>query len=444
MKPKVLSVILCLAMILSLPLLLASCTTGNGQTDDSQGGSNETDQPTDGQLEYALNESGDAYYVASVGTAGNQKHIVIDATYNGLPVIGIGCEAFAWSKGIEHITVPEGVTYIEDEAFSGCSSMKTLDLPSSITSIGEAAFAGCNITVTEYENGRYIGNDSNKYVCLVGVIDPTVPTFTVANGTKVIYSELFQYNKALTAISIPQDLTDLGTATFEGCTNLTDITIPASLLSVKDSTFKDCAGITSIALPEGLTSIGEKAFWGCSELQDLTLPQSTVSIGNDAFANIPYGDSDENGWYFGNETNPYLFLRAVQKNVTSFSVPEGTVFIGEGAFGPCSKTISSITFSSTVKHIRSDVLKGCDNLYSLHLPEGLLTIGDHAFMRNENLETVDIPASVVEIGKYVFEGCSGLKTLLYQGTVQEWEAIKKHTDWCSGASVTVQCTDGVA
>ncbi len=442
MKQKVLSVILCLVMILSISSLLASCAPGNDQTDGSHNGSGGSDQPTDGKLEYALNEAGDAYYVASVGTAGNQKHIVIDATYNGLPVTGIGCKAFEWAKGIEHITIPESITYIENEAFSGCSSMKTLDLPSSITSIGEDALAGCNITVTEYENGRYIGNDSNKYVCLVGVIDPAAPTFTVATGTKVIYSELFQYNKTLTAISIPQSVTDLGTATFEGCSNLTDITIPTSLLSVKDSTFAECDGIASITLPEGLTSIGEKAFCDCNSLKEFSLPQSIVSIGNDAFVNTPMGELHKNGYYIGNDTNPYLFLKTVQKNITSLSIPEGTVFIGEGAFGPCSKTLSSISIPNTVKHIRSDALKGCDNLYDLHLPEGLLTIGDYAFMRNENLETVNIPASVVEIGKYIFEGCSELKTILYQGTVQQWKAMKKHSDWCSGASVTVQCTDG--
>lgn len=41
------------------------------------------------------------------------------------------------------VTIPEGVTTIEDRAFYGCSSLEDLRLPQSLTKIGEAAFSRC-------------------------------------------------------------------------------------------------------------------------------------------------------------------------------------------------------------------------------------------------------------------------------------------------------------
>lgn len=53
---------------------------------------------------------------------------------------GITAYAFYGVTGIEHITVPEGVTSIPANAFYGLKSLKSVTLPSTLQSIGNYAF----------------------------------------------------------------------------------------------------------------------------------------------------------------------------------------------------------------------------------------------------------------------------------------------------------------
>ena len=47
-------------------------------------------------------------------------------------------------KNITEITVPEGVTYINEDAFKGCSNLEHVYLPNSLTAIGSGAFSMCH------------------------------------------------------------------------------------------------------------------------------------------------------------------------------------------------------------------------------------------------------------------------------------------------------------
>ena len=59
----------------------------------------------------------------------------------------IGNYAFAYSYGLEHLTVPNSATTIEEYAFRGCTSLTNITIPNSVTSIGYGAFEDCIITV---------------------------------------------------------------------------------------------------------------------------------------------------------------------------------------------------------------------------------------------------------------------------------------------------------
>jgi hypothetical protein len=44
---------------------------------------------------------------------------------------------------------------------------------------------------------------------------------------------------------------------------------------------------------------------------------------------------------------------------------------------------------------------------------------------------------------YVFNGCSDLNSITYEGTQEQWNTITKGSDWNYSAPATyVQCTDG--
>ena len=57
-------------------------------------------------------------------------------------------------------------------------------------------------------------------------------------------------------------------------------------------------------------------------------------------------------------------------------------------------------------------------------------IGSKAFSSSSSscIKSVHIPASIVAIGANVFEGCSSLKTVYFEGSESEWEEIESETD----------------
>ena len=76
----------------------------------------------------------------------------------------IGRGAFKFhSHQITEISLPYGITIINDEAFAGCM-LKEIVIPASVTTIGNFAFAGCNnlseIIFNNPANITFIGNDA--------------------------------------------------------------------------------------------------------------------------------------------------------------------------------------------------------------------------------------------------------------------------------------------
>ena len=63
----------------------------------------------------------------------------IPGTINGLPVTGIGDDAFE-NSSLTSVTIPNGVTNIGYQAFANCTSLASATIPYGVTSIGDAAF----------------------------------------------------------------------------------------------------------------------------------------------------------------------------------------------------------------------------------------------------------------------------------------------------------------
>ena len=86
---------------------------------------------------------------------------------------------------------------------------------------------------------------------------------------------------------------------------------------------------------------------------------------------------------------------------------------------------------------------GIPGLTSVHLQRYILRIGDYAFANSPDLEKVTITKGLQYIGSAVFDGCDSLTTVVFQGSIAEFNAIEKAEDWSYGHSgYVIQCFDG--
>ncbi len=92
-----------------------------------------------GNFTYALN-IGNPATVTIAEYIGTDLNVVIPDNLNGIPVTGIGYEAFYNWTALNSITIPSSVTSIGDDAFYNCYKLTSITIPSSVTSIGDMPF----------------------------------------------------------------------------------------------------------------------------------------------------------------------------------------------------------------------------------------------------------------------------------------------------------------
>lgn len=197
----------------------------------------------------------------------------------------------------------------------------------------------------------------------------------------------FHYNKAITSLTIYENLKSIGKEAFDDCINLTRVDIGSKEISIGDYAFDGCISLEEIAIPDEVIYIGYKAFNDCAKLQ-LT--------------------EYDNAFYLGNTDNPFTALITPKdKNITSCSVNESTNLISSSAFSGCNK-LANIALPDGVKFICDNAFANCNSLKSIAIPKSVTSISDYTFGCCTNLESVSLPDSLTSIGIYAFDECSSL------------------------------------
>lgn len=204
--------------------------------------------------------------------------------------------------------------------------------------------------------------------------------------------------------------------------------------------------IQTIVMSEGITEIKDNAFADCVNLTTVNIPSSVTYIGDDAFkacASLPIVNNMR-------MADTYL-VEVIDKSLSSYTIPEGVLWIGTNAFNGCN--VLSMTIPDEILGIGSNAFAGIINVsyngtaagtpwgalvhngyvdgwlvYSnssktelllcwpdaageIVLPEGLLSIADYAFYGCANITGINIPSSVTYIGEAAFSECTGLPVI---------------------------------
>lgn len=260
------------------------------------------------------------------------------------------------------VTLPEGLTRINNSAFANYQALKNINIPNTVTVLAANAFESS------------------------GIKEIIIP-----DSVKTIDSYCFR-NSGLESIVLPDTDITLGMDCFSR-TPLKSIRLPNTLKTLPNGIFVN-SSLVSITIPDSVETIEYSSFQGCKSLETVIIPESVTSIGNSTF----YGCT----------------------TLKSIDLPAGLTAINSGLFNGCT-SLEKIDIPANVKEIQKNAFTNCTSLKEVNLPNGLTKIGDSAFVGCESLTSIAIPKSVKSFGASVFNNY--LKTVYFEGSKEEWNAI---------------------
>ena len=149
--------------------------------------------------------------------------------------------------------------------------------------------------------------------------------------------------------------------------------------NIYNGAFKN-ATITNVFIPDSVTSIGWATFEGCTSLKSVTIPDSVTSIASSAFSgcsNLQYNVYSYIK-YLGNANNPYYALiTTINSNLSSYQIHNETKLICDSAFIYC-KRLKNITIPSSVTSIGASAFSNCSGLTNITIPDSVTSIGASA------------------------------------------------------------------
>ena len=202
----------------------------------------------------------------------------------------------------------------------------------------------------------------------------------------------------------------------------------STITSLPDSSFTQCTEIRFIKFPKSLTSFGAFAFYRCTSLESITTPPNLHRFYNHTFDGCSNLKELHLNSYINNNQNwMYVFtgcskLKHVYYNSWSdlfnshyyTSTPNGT------QTSPCSankdghlyvdgEEVFEVTIPENVTVINPAIFEGFRYIRTVHMHDGITTIGAGAFNACKSLNMTFeemIPSSVTTIERYAFHDCN--------------------------------------
>ncbi len=292
----------------------------------------------------------------------------------------IGSYAFARCKKLLAVELPGKLEKIDMGVFSECASLKSIQIPSSVTNVAFWAFYNCtSLESLIFQKGettgkRYLEGDafegcsSLKEVELPAEMElkagnvfskcTSLTEFKVAEGSAYLVLEGCLYQRwdtelmlvacpaGKTEVKFPEGITNIGGASFGGCTNLISVEIPDTVKTVSNGAFDSCTGLKKVVLPPDLSEISSYLFRDTA-LTEIKIPETVNNIGSYAF----YGC----------------------KELKTVTIPGKAYSVGEHAFEGCTG-LESVYLQEGVEHIYSQAFRGCSSLKTWVIPESVTLI----------------------------------------------------------------------
>ena len=337
----------------------------------------------------------------------------------------IGDSSFREKKTLEKVSLPTTVKDIETYSFYYCSALSELDLNEGLENIGSNAFA---------------------YTALKNIhIPSTVKTLGPSAFERIQNNRIESFTFAENS-----QLETIGSSVLSGAYVVSEgfrLDLPDTVKSIGKYAFRVNSGnIDYVRMPNSIESVAAE-----------TVPASYKSKMNQ------YG----NGYYFDNETNPYIvYFDKVDATASSITIhkdckviagheqrtnttltdiifEEGSALetIGYESFYKHT-ALANIIFPETLKRIEQSAFKGCTGLTEVIIPNGVTTIDQQAFSGCTGLTRIVLPENLTKVTNAMCGTLSNLTELVFncRNCEDAGTDVNARTQWLRNIGTN---TDGV-
>lgn len=317
----------------------------------------------------------------------------------------------------------------------------------------EWSFSGDTLTIKGsgdmYEYPVY--GDPNSSMCAPWYyLKRSIKNLVIEEGVTSISQCAFWECKALTSVTTPASLKEIGFAAFANCTALKKAEIPAGIIG--ESAFIRDEALKEVTIGPKVTSMGISAFESCKGLERVYISDL------EAWCSIDFGSYLANPLQYAKclclNGSPIKDLRipdglkkiadyafANDEWLESVTIPSSVTTIGEYAFFECKKLksvgftgdgletikasafdscmeLSDITLPWSVNYVGTNAF-GCSPIKSITVKQGI--IGDHAFVGCGCMGDVTLGSGVTYIGDGAFKDCAAIGKVTYEGSYKQWD-----------------------
>ncbi len=262
--------------------------------------------------------------------------------------VSVGMGAFSMNEKLADVTLPDTMTSIAPFAFEQCVSLKEIDL-TNVGTVGVAAFAASGIESVDLAERAVIGDEAFAS-CL---------SLTDADLSDVVY---------------------IGASAFTG-TPLTKVDLTSAQF-IGDFAFVGTS-VTDVTLGNELMGLGENPFAGC-DIPVFSKDGETTFDLSEAVKVI-------DGVLYGSCANGLVLVcYPLGKTDTSYTVQDGTVRIGAGAF--LNAGLITVELARQVQAIGDRAFYGCNDLTAVVFTSINAPILEETYLEEYETETDDIGA----------------------------------------------------
>ncbi len=438
-------------------------------------------------LEYQEYDNG--YIVIGPGTVTTHEdsfaadvNLIIPATHEGKPVIGIrgdalyschglitvtipntvkfiGNGAFHGSRKLNKVVLPDSLLRIEPNAFQYCSSLTSIHIPKNVNEIGVGAFEGCGVleSITVANDNQYFSGKGNCIVekstktLIAGCQNTIIPT---DGSVTSIGERAFERHSRLTSINIPYGVTSIGYLAFNSVSTLKTVTIPNTLKTIENQAFGYCNMLSAVNYTGtaeewnniNIGSNNEKLVnasrtYASTELDFAEIKKGNTVVaykvllkGTTVFTDTLIIPTTHNGLPVTEIERDYSAGKIYDTPVKTLIIPQGITTISGGAFLNF-HSLTTVIIADSVTFIGEGAFENCEKLSTVLMSGGVQEIGDMAFAQCNALTQITLPKTLTKLGTFVLQQ-TNITTVYYEGTQTDWDKITFGTVLVSSGEIT--------